>query len=109
MHNDMFNVSWVNESQTELQRRMATPSDAAAASSTLLEAQNVTITPTEFHNRATVQDEILGWNCTPSSTREEMSMCRDAIAKSLFSRKRLKHLAGDQDNTHVGLTSSESK
>ena len=109
MHNDMFNVSWVNEAQTELQKRMATPLDAAAASTTLLEAQNVTITPSEFHNRATVQDEIPGWNCTPSSTREEMSMRCDAIAKSLFSRKRLKHLTGDQGDTHVGLTSSKSE
>ena len=27
----------------------------------------------------------------------------------LFSRKRLKHLAGDQGDTHVGLTSFESE
>ena len=87
MHNDMFNVSWINEAQIELQRRMVTPLDVAATSSIVLEAQNVTITPTEFHNRATHEDEIPGWNCTPSSTREEMSMHRDAIAKSLFSRK----------------------
>ena len=60
MHNDMFNVSWINEAQTELQRRMATPSDVAVASTTLLEAQNVTITPTEFHNHATLEDEIMG-------------------------------------------------
>ena len=109
MHNDMFNVSWVNEAQTEFQKRMVTPSDVDAASTTLLEAQNVTITPTEFHNRATLEDEIPGWNCTPFSTREEMSMHRDAIAKSLFSRKQLKHLTGDQGDTHVGLTSFESE
>ena len=70
MHNDMFNMSWVNEAQTELTRRMATPLDAAVASTTLLEAQNVTITPTQFHNRATLEDEIPGWNCTPSSLQK---------------------------------------
>ena len=109
MHNDMFNVSWINDAQTQLQKRMAIPSDVAPASTTLLEAQNVTITSTEFYNRATLEDEILSWNSTPSSSREEMSMCRDAIAKSLFSRNWLKHLAGDQRDTHVGLTSSESE
>ena len=109
MHNDMFNVSWVNEDQTQLQKRMATPSDVAVASTTLLEAQNVTIMPIEFHNYATFEDEIPGSNSTPSSSREEISMCRDAIAKSLFNRKWLKHLARDQGDTHVGLTSSESE
>ena len=38
MQNDMFNVSWINEAQTQLQRRMATPSDVATASTTLLKS-----------------------------------------------------------------------
>ena len=109
MHNNMFNVSWVNEAQTQLQKKMARPLDVAVASTTLLKAQNVTIMPTEFHNCATLEDEIPGWNSTPSSSKEEMSMPHDAIAKSLFSRKRLKHLTGDQGDTHVGLISSESE
>ena len=109
MHNDMFNVFWINEAQTQLQRRMATPSDVATVSTTLLEAQNVTIMPTEFYNRGTLKDEIPGWNSTPSSSREEINMRCNAIANSLFSRKRLKHLTGDQGDIHVGLTSSESE
>ena len=88
---------------------MATPSNVAIALTKLLEAQNVTIMPIEFHNCATLEDKIPGWNCIPSSTREEISMRCDAIARFLFSRKQLKHLVEDQDDTHVGLTSSESE
>jgi len=67
--------TWVNEAQTQLQRSMAMSSDATPTSTALVEAQNVTITPIEFHNRTSYKAEIPSWNSTPSLTRDEMSVC----------------------------------
>jgi len=50
MHSDTFNVS----------RNIVTSLDTIAASTTLLKAYNVTITPNEFHNCESNEVEILG-------------------------------------------------
>ena len=47
MHNDTFNMSWFEDGQTQLQRNLAMTSNAAAASTTLLEAKIVAISPIE--------------------------------------------------------------
>jgi len=82
---------------------MAKSLDVVATSIALVEGQNVTIMPTEFHNRTSYEAEIHNWNSTPSSTRDEMSMHQDAIAKLVFNRKHLRHMAGDQGDIHIGL------
>jgi len=80
---------------------------AAAAFTSLLQAQIVTITPTKFNNRISKEGEIPSWNSTPPSNRKEICKHQDAVAKSLFNRKRLIDLVGDQGDMHVGLTSSK--
>ena len=48
MHNDTFNMSWFEDGQTQLQRNLAMSLIAAAASTTLLEAETIAITPIDF-------------------------------------------------------------
>ena len=105
MHNDTFHVSWVEDGQAQLQKNLVMPSDVATTSNILLEAQNVKISPIELHNRASHDVQMFGFNLSSSSTTKQMSMCRDAIAKSLFSRKLQRDLVGDLDDIHVGLSS----
>ena len=108
MHNDTFNMSWFEDGQTQLQRNLAMSLIAAAASTTLLEAETVAITPIDFLHWTSLDSDVIASISNYSSTTYQMSMRRDAIVKSIFSRKRQKNLTGKLDDIHVGLSSSES-
>ena len=88
MHNDTFNMSWFKYDQTQLQKNLATPSIAAAASTTLLEAETVAISSIDFLHRTYLDNDLIASISNYSSNTHQISMRRDAIAKSLFSRKR---------------------
>jgi hypothetical protein len=86
IHNDNFNMSWFEDGQTQLQRNLATTSIAAAASTTLLEAETVAISPIDFLHCTYLDSDLFASISNYSSTTHQMNMRRDAIAKSLFSR-----------------------
>jgi len=73
---------------------VSTFQEAVATSIALLDAQTVKIMPSEFYNYISKEIQILGWNSTPSSTRDIFCMHWDPIAKSLFNRKKLTDLTG---------------
>ena len=73
-----------------------------------MEAQTLTITPVVFNTRVFEESEIPDRTSTASGSEDLGCMRRDAIAKSLFERKRRRALVGDEEDIHVGLTSSES-
>ena len=108
MHNDTFNMSWFEDGQTQLQKNLATPSIVAAASTTLLEAETVAISPIDFLHCTSLDSDLIASISNYSSITHQMSMCRDAIAKSQFSRERQRNLAENLDDIHVELLSSES-
>ena len=81
-------MSWFKDAQTQLQGNFATRSIAAAASTILLEAETVAISPTDFLHRTSLDSDVIVLVPYYSSTTPEISMRRDAIAKSLFSRIR---------------------
>ena len=108
MHNDTFNMYWLKDGQTQLQRNLATLSIAAVVSTTLLEAEIVAISPIDILHRSSLDSDPIASISNYSLTTHQMSMRRDAIVKSLFSRKRQRNLVGNLDDIHVGLSSSES-
>ena len=80
----------------------------AAASTTLLEAETVTISLIDVLHRTSLDSDLIASISYYSSTTHQMSMRRDAIGKSLFSKKRQNNSAGNLDDIHVGLSSSKS-
>ena len=101
-------MSWFEYGQIQLQKNFATPSIAVVASTTLLEGKTVAISPIDFLHRTSLDSDLIALISNYSSTTHQMSMRRDAIAKSLFRKKRQNNLAGNLDNIHVGLSSLES-
>ena len=113
IHNDMFNRDWVVEAEVELLQSLWELSQSSlrlknqaivAANSTLYKICGVNLTSRQFYNRPR-DDELLGWCSGDDATKDEMCMRQDAIALSLFSRKRLRDLQNGSTTYHVGLSS----
>ena len=68
----------------------------------------MTITPAEFNTRVLEESEIPDRTSTEIGIENLGCMRRDAIAKSLFERKRHRAMIGNEEDIYVGLTSSES-
>ena len=112
IHNDMFNREWIKEAEGDLHQSLREMSQSslrlrnqaiAAANCTLYETCGVNLSSLDFYNRLR-DDELPGWCAGDDATSDEMCMRRDAIASSLFSRKRLRDLQEGSVGYHVGLS-----
>ena len=68
----------------------------------------MTITHAEFNTRVVEEGEIPDRTSTEFGIEDLGSMHQDAIGKSLFERKSRRAMVGDDEDIHVGLTSSKS-